>query len=143
MAKTTFSGPIRTGKDYGSPLNNTLGTVQLIQTATVAVGAMKNFVVLPPNCSLLGGTAVVRDAVSGVAAGVNIRIGTTADATKYAIVPVSAARAYDITAVSGANTVSIGSGDSNLIAIDATAQASAADVVAFNAVVYLRYIQNQ
>lgn len=142
MSKTTFSGPIRTGKDYGIPVQNTIGTVLLVQAATVAVGALKNFVVLPPNSSMVGATVIVRQAVSGVAAGVNVRIGSSADATKYGTVPVSAVRSYDVTAVSGATVVNVGTADYTVIAIDATAQASAAEMTQFDAVTYIRYIQN-
>lgn len=141
MAKTTFSGPIRTGKDTGAPTTRTIGTVSLVQACTVVAGAMKNILVFPPNSSMIGSTVIVRQAVSGIAAGVTVRIGVSADEARHGSVAVSAARAYDMTTASGATWWALGTADANLVSVDATAQASAAELTQFDAIVLVRYIQ--
>lgn len=145
MGITTFSGPIRTGRDIGPPSQNTRGTVVLHQAGTVLAGAntMKTQVQVPPNCRLIDVMANVRQAVSGIAAGVNIRIGTSADSARFATIPVSAAGNYRLpTAGSAAAFVSgLGTADFNLVVADATAQASAADLTQFDAVVNFYYVQ--
>ena len=143
MARTTFSGPIRTGKESGIPTTQTLGVVLVEQRATVAVGAMKKQIQVPANCFPTNMITVVSQAVSGIAAGVNIRVGTSANVNAYCTIPTSAAGVVQLANVSAANWLAgFGTGESNVIAFDATAQASAADLTQFSAVCILTYRQD-
>ena len=141
MGKTTFSGPVRTGNNSGAPVTTTIGHLVAEQRTTVQVGAMKSRLFLPPNSALIEGTIFVTDAASGIAAGVNVRLGTSADEGKFSVTPVSARNLYRIAAVSAPSVLNFGTSVANTIAIDATAQASAADLVAFRAVVSILYRQ--
>ena len=143
MSKTTFSGPLRTGKNTGVPVTTTLGHLVAEQRVTVAVASKKARLFLPPNSSLIEGTIFVTDAVSGIAAGVNVRLGTSADEGKFSVTPVSARNLYRIAAVSAPSVLNFGTSVANTIAVDATAQASAADLVAFQAVVSILYRQGE
>ena len=143
MSKTQFSGPIRTGKNTGIPGQDTVGTLTAWQQATVAAGAMKNQLQFPADCQPLDFVVYVRGS-AGQVPGVNVRLGTSADPTQYASIPVSATGIYPTLRanVSAPAMVSgFGMGDFNILAIDATAQASAAALVGFDAVVGVWYTQ--
>ena len=143
MAKTQFSGPIRTGKTTGIPGQDTVGTLVAFQEVTVAAGDMKKQLQFPANCEPINFNILVTGS-AGQVPGVNIRLGTSADATFYASVPVSAIGIYPLTrAMVSAQSMKAGFGasDYNILAIDATAQASAAALVGFEALVGVTYIQ--
>lgn len=143
MAKTQFSGPIRTGKNTGIPGQDTVGTLMAYQQATVAAGAMKNQLQFPANCQPLTFMINVTGS-AGQVPGVNVRLGTSADVTNWASMNVSATGYYEQTRaqVSAVNMqAGFGSSDYNILAIDATAQASAAALVGFEAVVGVWYVQ--
>lgn len=143
MTKSTFSGPIRTGKDYGSPYTNTIGTVVAVQRATVASGALKNYWVLPPNSEILRFEVLV-DGSAGQVTGCLVEFGTSADQNKYGSVSVSATGVYAplATAVSGAALKNAGTADSNIVTIVASALASGAAMVGFAAVGRIFYLQS-
>ena len=142
MSKSTFSGPVRTGKDYGSPYTNTIGTVIAVQRATVLSGALKNYFVLPPNSEILQLDVLV-DGSAGQVTGCLVDFGTSADQAKYGSVSVSAVGLYRplATGVSGAALKSAGAADSNIVTIVASALASGAAMVGFAAVGRIYYLQ--
>lgn len=150
MGKTTFSGPLRTGQNTGAPSTTTIGTLPATQACTVSVNARKGVIVVPDDVQFDRITAYVTQVVSGssMAAGVNIRVGVSAREAKYATIPVSAMGVYEASrvpancsAIAWMAAVSAGLGDTAIITIDATAQASAADWEEFEAVVQVSYIQ--
>jgi len=148
MGVTTFSGPIRTGRDPGIPGQDTRGTVVLSQVGTVgaAVAARKSQIQLPPNCRLVDFTIYVLQAVSASAGGTaaTLRIGTSADSTRYGSLPVSAVGIYRPTLVQvsvRAMASGAGSADFNLVVFDATVQASASGMTQFEAQILAKYTQ--
>jgi hypothetical protein len=141
MSRTTFSGPVRTGKEAGHALGNTIGTVLAVQSVVVSGGAKKGFVMVPPNCELIDVMAVIETAVAGSAASYTIRIGTSADEDQYAGISVSGKNTYHtLTGVSGAAWKTLGASAANRVTVDATV-ANSATTGAFAGVVHITYKQ--
>lgn len=140
---TRFPSGLQTGRDVGIPSQNTLANVVQMQECTVEFGALKNQFQFPPNSYPTEMTVLVTVPVSGsgMTNGVNVRFGISADATRYGTVPVSAAGNVRMTAVSGAAWAGgFGTADYNIVAIDATAQGSAADLEEFKGLARISYI---
>jgi len=147
MGRTTFSGPIRTGRNVGIPGQNTIGTVYLMQEATVTNAAKKNQLQMPADCLIDDFLVHCRVAVSvlgSASTNVNIRLGTSADATRYGAILVSAAGVYrSISANTSVRALGsgMGTGDFNILAVDSTVTGSAALVTDYDAVVKVLYHQ--
>jgi len=78
MAKTTFVGPVRTGKDTGVSAVNTIGILEAVQFATVA--ATTQFAFLPSLSDITQIFAIVPIGSSAGAAGSVINFSNAAGA---------------------------------------------------------------
>ncbi len=134
MAKNTFSGPVRTGKDTGAPETTTIGTLVAVQLCTVSNLDTVNAVVLPPDCELVDTVAYVRTPTSVNA---TITIGVTADVARYATIAISSAAGVYRPGVASAAAWKAGTGMARanpvLVATSATST--------FDAVVGIFYLQ--
>lgn len=140
MGTTTFSGPIRAGKDTGAEGTTTIGTTVLQQECTVVgntSGAQS--VVLPANAGVQGFSLIVRSNASADA--VAVRIGNGDDVDYFGQINASAAGLYDIAdyAVSAASFFNVGA-SSMQVYVDVTALASAIPA-GFDAILRTTYIQ--
>lgn len=118
MGKSTFSGPLRTGLDTGNLDTGTIGSVILSQVTTIdrssSVKSVLQIARVPDNSDIIDFIVTVVSAFDSGAAGVaDIRIGTTADETRFGTVRVSGAGKYNL--LSQAVRVSAGTGWDNLI----------------------------
>lgn len=132
---TTFNAPLYVGKNTtGSLLTSPLGYCTVsTEVAAVSAGSRSVTVILPDNSLTHTVQVVVVSAVAGIAAGVSIRAGTAASPSLYGIVGVSAEGVYNLTM-----TKQILTYPSSFV-IDATAQASAADLSAFKTAIRVAY----
>lgn len=101
MARTTFAGPIRTGLDTGIPGTTTVGSVVLSQETTVTrTNSAQTLVArLPDNSDVHEFLVTVTSAFSSGFAGIaEIRIGTTANETRFGTMRVAGAGHYRLVA---------------------------------------------
>lgn len=143
MSKTSFSGPIRTGKITGIPGQDTMGTLVATQQCTCSSAALKNQIVLPANCQPLDFFCIVTGS-AGQVPGMNVFFGTSSDQSKYATIKASATGITRplAAAISGqAVLTGFGNSDYNVLAIETTAQASATALVGWEAIVGITYVQ--
>lgn len=133
MASSTFSGPIRVGKNTGVPGNTVLGTLiatQLVSLASNTSGA--STIVLPQNAQITDMVVIVQTSASANTQGMLIRVGTTSDATYFANIKCSAPGLYspfsapNLTAASAAAWKNVNSSNAQQLYIDVTAATSAA-----------------
>ena len=142
MSKTTFSGPIRTGKNRGYPTGNTIGVLPAVQSVVVSAGAKKGFIAVPPNSAMLDVITILDAAVAGSAASYSIRVGVSADEDQYATMSVSAKSVYRATTgASGVSWRNLGTQDANIVTVDATVATSTAG--AFSGIVHIVYLQGE
>lgn len=130
---TTFLQPVYVGLQTGTLETDTSGFVNVSREVQVSAGSRTKARTLPPNTSIIRIQGVVVSAVAGIAAGVTLRVGTTANSTFYGAVGVSAEGVYDL--VLTKRTLE----NPQQIVIDATAQASAADWSALKATVRVTF----
>jgi len=150
MGKTTFSGPVRTGKDTGVPATTTLGTMEVVQGVSLAsTTSGASTVVLPPNTKINEMQVEVHVPTSASTAADNnmsIRVGNSADLDYFADITVSAKGIYrtgagiNVAAASSKSWLDTGASATQLY-IDVTAAGSAADVSKFDAYFTVKYIQ--
>ena len=144
MAKTQFAGPIRTGKTTGIPSQNTVGTLIAYQECTVSTASLTNRLQFPADCRPVGMHVTVTGS-AGQVPGVNLMVGTTADQSKYATFQVSATGFYGAPARASTSGAAIaagfGSGEYNVVMFEASAQASAAALTGFEAIIGVNYVQ--
>lgn len=139
MGKTTFSGPVRVGKDTGAGITTTLGIVPVVQSVVVSAAAKKAFIAVPPNSQLIDVYTIIDTAVAGSAASYTVRIGVSADEDQYATMSVSGKNIYrPTTSVSGISWKSLGTSAANLVTVDATV-ATSSTTGAFAGVVHIVY----
>lgn len=126
---TTFNGPLYVGKNTtGNLQTSPIGYVAESTDVTAVSAAVRTAtVVLPDNALVHTIQVVITSAVAGIAAGVSIRAGTAASPSLYGIVGVSAEGIYNLVLTKQILTMP------TTFVIDATAQASAADLTAFKA----------
>jgi hypothetical protein len=143
MAKTQWAGPLRTGKTTGIPTQNTVGTLIAYQQCTVSTASLTGRLQFPADCQPVDFYVNVTGS-AGQVPGVNVFIGTTADQKQYAQMRVSAVGLYRANRAdtSGAAMAGgFGNTDYNVVAIEASAQASASALIGFEAVVGVIYSQ--
>ena len=144
MAKTRFAGPIRTGKITGIPSQDTVGTLVAYQECTVSTASLQNRLQFPADCRPVGMHVTVTGS-AGQVPGVNVFIGTTADQSKYCTFQVSSVGFYGAPARASTSGAAIaagfGSSDYNVLAIEASAQASASALIGFEAIIGIAYVQ--
>jgi hypothetical protein len=144
MAKTQFSGPIRTGKTTGIPAQDTVGTVVLYQQVTCSTAQLRRQIQFPENCQPVDFKVIVTGS-AGQVPGVNVFFGTSADQDQYAQMRCSAVGLYRANRADTSGQAMAGgfgsSSDYNVLAIEVSAQASAAALVGFEAWVGVEYIQ--
>lgn len=134
---TTFKGPLTVGTATGEVATDTQGYTVLCKSAGVSANGRSFTRLLEPGDNEIISytvTVVVPVSGSGLAAGVNIRLGDSTSSSKFGTVSVSASGSYTGT-LRGAST----SAGTELI-VDATAQGSAADWEELNARVHIRYV---
>lgn len=137
MTRTAFDGPVRlgSGPDDGTGVNN-FGTVPAIKRISVSADGTYHVQYLPA-CDILRMWANVDTAwPTGTTAQSVIRVGSTADATRYGSVNVSGTGRYDLASVSAANLVDIT--DGTRIVVDVTTVGTAGVGAAS---VYIEYLQ--
>lgn len=132
---TTFNAPVYIGKNTtGDPLTSPIGfCVVSTYIASVSAGRLSSTVVVPENSVVTGIQMYVVSAVAGIAAGVTVRAGTAASPSLYGTISVSAEKSYSIVLTKQVLT------NPTSIIIDATAQASAADLTGFKTVMRVTY----
>jgi hypothetical protein len=144
MAKTQWAGPLRTGKTTGIPDQNTVGTLIAYQECTVSTASLTNRLQFPADCRPVGFNVVVTGS-AGQVPGVNVFVGTTADQSKYCTFQVSATGFYGAPARASTSGAAIAAGfggsDYNVVAIEASAQASASALIGFEAIIGIHYSQ--
>lgn len=155
MGKSTWSGPIRTGRDTGAPSTTTIGVVAPTQFCTVTgntSGAVN--IVIPQGADIWDMRVVVyrESSAAGSAAtsGLLIRIGNVTDEDYFGQIKVSSAGIYVAgggalnlpTAVSAASWRDL-AGDTRLsIDVTAAVAGSAGEGAAnFDARLYVTYFQ--
>lgn len=128
------------------PNNDTIGDMLMVQMASIASNTSgASGIRLPANSHGADIWLIVRASASANIQGMNVRIGTSADATRFATIKGSAPNIYRIgvapnaTAVSAAAFGAITS-DTQLH-IDVTAAASAGQVDGFEAILYVSYVR--
>ena len=89
MTSTTFQGPVQTGQDTGAPATTTIGTMVIEQRATVSNVTSGASTIVLPDCTITDVILDVLVSASGNAGGMLVRVGTTADATRYANVNIA------------------------------------------------------
>lgn len=149
MARTTFSGPVRTGRDTGVPGTTTIGTLVATQMTTVADATSgASSIVLPQDAGIKGmSVIVVTPATTTNTQGMLIRVGTTTDAVYYANIKVSAAGVYyvgvapNVAAASAANWKNVSTSGPQRLYIDVTAATTAGETGGFEGLVYIDYFQ--
>lgn len=137
MTKTAFDGPIQVGSgpDDGTGVNN-FGNVPAVKRISVSADGTYHVQYLP-SCDVLRMWANVESAWTGATTAQSvIRFGTTADATYYGSINVSAAGRYDAVSVSAANLLDIS--DGTRIVVDVTTVGTAG---IGQASVYIEYLQ--
>lgn len=131
---TNFQAPLTGGGlPTGNQATDPRGDVLLVKQETLDFSTKTKGRTLPDNAKISRCTVVLRRAVSGIAAGLNVRIGTTANPNKYGLIAVSAVNTYTMTL-----SAACVSADGQIV-FDATAQASAAETYDFAADVQLSY----
>ena len=144
MAKTQWAGPLRTGKTTGIPTQNTVGTLIAYQECTVSTASLTNRLQFPADCRPVGFNVVVTGS-AGQVPGVNVMVGTTADQSKYCTFQVSAVGFYNAPARASTSVSAIaggfGASDYNVVMFEASAQASAAALTGFEAIIGVHYVQ--
>jgi hypothetical protein len=147
MTATHFKGPVQTGQNTGAPGSTTIGTLIATQVATVAnTTSGASVIVLPANSKIVDWQVEVLVSASGNAGGMLVRVGSTADGTKFGQVNCSAKGTYrngvapNVATASAAAWNNIGA-DPQRLFIDVTAQTSATQTDAFSAIFTITYAQ--
>jgi hypothetical protein len=151
MANTTFKGPVRTGRDPGFPAERTIGHVLVQQGTTVHSNTSgASSIVIPPDTRISNMQVIVTTSVeNALTQGALIRVGNTADATRYASIKVSGLGVYhvgvapNVAAGSAAAWITGTGADPQRLFIDVTSAvaASAADLADLQAVLNVDYFQ--
>lgn len=154
MGKSTFTGPIRTGR-RNTPSSNTFGHVAVMQKVSVSGVAglgthTHTFANRLPACDITGIRLNVQSTFAATAAAVvHIKIGTTAAASAFGTYAVLAAGVYDFGTIGGvAGVEAVASSMSNWTDVAEGTQlvvTVSAPVTAFassRGVVYVNYYQN-
>jgi len=133
---TKFTAPLKVGST-GSGLNGTEGLVETIYEMTVSANGLSRTIQLDTNNNaiLTPLTFITETSAEGIAAGIDLLLGDSVDQDKFAVAVVSGLGSVDMT-VSAVSLVSAGSE----IILEATAQASGADLTAFQGRLYLRVL---
>jgi hypothetical protein len=141
MSKTTFSGPIRTGRDPGYSAARSIGYVPVTQQVRFSAGTI-DYVVLPPASRVVDIRTVVFTALSG-APGADVRVETSAG-LQFANFSISAKGVYeaDAATVSAPAWLSaVPDGSPLAVVIDVTAPTSSAAAEHLFGMVNLTYLQ--
>lgn len=143
MAKTSFQGPVQTGNETGAPATSTIGTVVAVQRATVASNTSGASNIVLPSCAMVNAHLAVRTGVSGAV--VTVRVGATANESKYCAIDASAAGLYSLGGLGNEANASAAAMETiagpQRLYVDATAAGSAAGVANFDAILTIEYIQ--
>lgn len=110
MGKTTFSGPIQTGKNTGAPSTTTLGIVTVTQVASfsAAITSAHTVAVLPTPCRITNMYLDVDTAFAttvSAAADHNLKVGIIGDTTRFVDVGISGVARYDLTTGVSGNAI--------------------------------------
>ncbi len=93
MATTNFTGPLSVGQKTGDPTTDTRGFARLTKQVSLGSGAdSRKTVSFPGKVTILNLAAVPSSAFGPsdqVASAARVSFGTSSDATRYGIVPVS------------------------------------------------------
>ncbi len=154
MGKTTWSGPIRTGR-RNAPANNTYGHILASQQVGVSgvAGAgthTHTFASELPSCNIVGIQANIESSFAATAAAiVHFKIGTTAAASAFGTFAVLGAGVYDFGVVGATplveaaasamvNWVGVAEGTQLMVTVSAPVTAA----VSSRGIVYVTYYQN-
>lgn len=119
---TTFNTPLFTGTDTGVPTTATKNPVVCCFTQDVSAAGKTAQRRIPEGSRIINQNVIIMTSVGGIAAGVNIRTGSTAGANDLATCAVSAGGGNKFSTLTTAAATSVAN-----VFFDATAQASAGD----------------
>src|SRR3990170_5661229 len=129
----SFRGPIQSGRKTGLA-EQPLGTVILHQSVTItSTTSGRSSILLPADSKIVNMTVDVRVSASANTAGIQVRVGSTADVTQFATIRTSAPARYmpgvapNVAAASATSWNNVGTADIHLF-IDVTAVTSAGQV---------------
>lgn len=145
MGDTHFSGPVITGQDNGVPAQKTQGTLIAAQKVTVASNTSGGSSIVLPNCTITDIVLDVLVSASGNAQGMLVRVGTTADATRFANIKASATGRWPLgiapnRAAASAAAMETVAGPQRLF-VDVTAATSGGNVQNFSGLLTVYYLQ--
>lgn len=145
MGKTTFSGPLRVGKNTGVSSTSTIGTTVIEQSVTVAATTSgASTIVVPQDARITQISLLVRTAATDNSGGINVRVGNSSDVDYFATVKGSASNIYmcgvapNVAAASAASWYNM-SADTQVY-VDVTAAATAAETAGFVGILSVQYI---
>src|SRR3990167_10490414 len=92
MSTTNFTGPITTGSQTGVPTTDTRGYVSVIKAVSLSQAAPRQIITIPGGTTLTMLEAIQTSAFTGddPVSAMSVNFGTSADATKFGAIQVSA-----------------------------------------------------